>query len=252
MHAEMRFDLLDRRHLAAGDDPDAVLFQFAAQMPPHVVVESAQDIVATADHRHLRAETGENGRELERDVAAAMHQDAARKLGQLECVVRRDCVLDARDNFVIARRPASGDQDMAGPDAGVAAAHLVRALLHRAVPENRHPRLPQRGDIGRFEACDLLVLVGDQRRPVEDGMMDGPAETRRILELLREARRVDQQLFRDAAADDAGSADAVLLGDRDLGPVAGRNAGRAHAARARPDDEEIDLGRQSGGRGHRL
>src|SRR5262249_26507739 len=65
----------------------------------------------------------------------------------------------------------------------------------------------------------------------------------RILELVGKARRVDEELLRHAAADHAGPADAIFLGDRHLGAVRGGDARRAHPARARADDEEVDLRR---------
>ena len=75
----------------------------------------------------------------------------------------------------------------------------------------------------RFEPRDLLVLVGDQRRPVERRLRHGPAEARGILELAGKARGVDQELLRHAAADHAGAADAIFLGDH-------RRARRSRAA----------------------
>ena len=97
------------------------------------------------------------------------------------------------------------------------------------------------GGIGGFEPRDLAVLVGDQRRPVERRLGDRPAEAGGVLELVGEARGVDQELLRHAAADHAGAADAVFLGDHHARAVARRDARGAHAARARADDEQIDV-----------
>ncbi len=161
-------------------------------------------------------------------------------------LVRRDRMLDARDRLAIARRGAGRDQDVSGADASIADADVVRAFQHGAALQDGDARLIERRDIGRLEARDLLVLVGDQRRPVEHRMMHRPAEAGRVLELMGEAGRVDQELLRHAAADHAGAADAVFLRDHDLRAMTGRDAGGAHAAGAGADDEEIDLG------GHRL
>ena len=63
-----------------GDDLDAAPLHFGAQMLAHVVVEAAQDVVAAIDQRHLGAEPVEDAGELDRDVAAALDQDALRQL----------------------------------------------------------------------------------------------------------------------------------------------------------------------------
>ena len=52
-------------------------------------------------------------------------------------------------------------------------------------------------------------------------------------------RTIDQQLLGHAAADDAGPADAKLLGDRHLGAVPGGDAGGTNATRSGADDEQI-------------
>src|SRR6266540_919 len=50
-----------------------------------------------------------------------------------------------------------------------------------------------------------------------------------------------EQLFRHAAADHAGAAHPVFLGDHHFGAVAGGDAGGAHAPRTAPDDKQIDV-----------
>ena len=94
-------------------------------------------------------------------------------------------------------------------------------------------------DIGLVEPVDLLVLVGDERRPVEGDLLGRPAEADGILEILGILGRIDEELFRHAAADDAGAADTVFFGDRHLRAMLGGDARRPDAARARADDEEI-------------
>ena len=95
--------------------------------------------------------------------------------------------------------------------------------------------------VGGLQPVDLVVLVGDQRRPVELRLGHRPAVAGCVLEFLGEARRIDQELLRHAAADHAGAADAILLGDHHARAVAGRNARGADAARSRADDKQIDL-----------
>ena len=66
-------------------------------MLAHVVVEAAQDVLAAIDQRHLGAEPVEDAGELDRDIAAALDENALRQLLQMERLVRGDDVLEARD-----------------------------------------------------------------------------------------------------------------------------------------------------------
>jgi hypothetical protein len=104
--------------------------------------------------------------------------------------------------------------------------------------------LLQVGGVDAFEPRDLLVLVGDQRRPVECGLGDRPAKTGRILEFVGETRCIDEELLRNASTDDAGAADAILLGDHHPRAVAGGYSRRPHAARAGAYDEQVDVARR--------
>ena len=119
--------------------------------------------------------------------------------------------------------------------------HGVGVVEHRAALDDLDLGALERRGIGGFEPRDLAVLVGDQRRPVERRLRHGPAVAGGVLELVGKARGIDQELLRHAAADHAGAADAVFLGDHHARAVARRDARGAHAARARPDDEQIDV-----------
>ena len=83
-------------------------------MAAHVVVEAAQDVLAAIDHGHLGAEPVEDGGELDRDVAAALDQDALRQFLEVKRLVRRDDVLAALDVLAERRRAAGRDQDVLG------------------------------------------------------------------------------------------------------------------------------------------
>ena len=211
-------------------------------MLAHVVVKAAQNVFAAIDQRHVGAEAGKNAGEFDRDIAAALDHHAARQFRQVERLVRRDGVLDAGNVVAKARRPAGRDQDMGRPDA-IAAGHLhgVGIGQRGAVLDDFDAGLFQERAVGRFQPPDLLVFVGDQRRPVERGVRHGPAEARGILEFAVEARGIDQKLFRHAAADHAGAAEAVFLRQHDAGAMLRGNARGAHAARAAADDEQIDV-----------
>ena len=72
-------------------------------------------------------------------------------------------------------------------------------------------------------------------------MRHGPAEARGVLEFAVETRGIDQKLLRHAAADHAGAAEPVFLGDHHPRAVPRGDARGAHAARAAADDKQIDV-----------
>ena len=81
-------DLVDPVHRAAGQDGDAFFFHLGPHMGANVVVETAQDIVAAINQRHVGAEARENTGELQRDIAAALNHDALRQRRQMKHLVR--------------------------------------------------------------------------------------------------------------------------------------------------------------------
>ncbi len=213
-----------------------------AQMAAHVVVEAAQNLIAAVNHDDVGAQTGKQRGEFERDVAAALDDDPARQFLQIERLVRGDGESGA-GNLRPHRVAASSDQDESGADtrAGVQEAHRMRILHHRAAVDDLAAGALHGAAVGLLEPGDFLVFVFDKGRPIEVHVADRPAKSGGVLELVAEAAGVDEQLLRDAAADHAGAADAGFLGDHDAGAVLAGNARRAHAARARPDDEKIDV-----------
>src|SRR6187551_3617427 len=68
--------LVDLRDRYAGPDSDAALFHFGAQMRAHVIVEAAQNVVAAIHKRHRGSQPGEDTRELNSDVTAALDHNA--------------------------------------------------------------------------------------------------------------------------------------------------------------------------------
>ncbi len=119
--------------------------------------------------------------------------------------------------------------------------HGVGVFQHRAGLDHLGAALLDIGGVDGLQPRDFLVLVGDECLPVKRDGRNGPAKTRGVLDLVLDVRADHEQLFRHAAADHAGAAHPVFLGDHDPGAEAGRNARGAHAARAAPDDEQIDV-----------
>ena len=218
------------------------LLHLLAHMRAHVVVEAAQDVVAAIDQRHVGAEACKDAGEFQRDVAAALDQDALRLLLEVKRLVGGDHVLDAGNLGAVIGRGADRDQHMLRAHAlAVRQRQRMRVLEHRARLDDLGAGLLEVGRIGRLQARDLLVLVGDQRRPVERARRDRPAEAGRVLDLLMHMRGIDQELLRHAAADHAGAADPVLLRHQHARAVAGGDPRGAHAARTATDDEQVDV-----------
>ena len=107
--------LVDPVDRAAGQNGDAFLFHLGAHMGAHVVVETAQDVVAAIDQRHVGAEARKDAGELQRDITAALNHDALRQLRQMKHLVRRNHVLDAGNGLAVIGRAAGRDQHVFRP-----------------------------------------------------------------------------------------------------------------------------------------
>ncbi|MNV13005.1 hypothetical protein D3C71_1036320 [compost metagenome] len=147
----------------------------------------------------------------------------------------------AGQRLVLVRRAADGDHDTLGRErlAGFRELHGVGVNQFRPAVENVRLGVFKTLAVEPFETGDFLVLRRDQLLPVEAAFADAPAKSFRVLEMFRELRGVDEQLLRHAAADDAGAAIAVFLGDCHALAERGRYTAAAHAARTATDDEEI-------------
>ena len=153
-------------------------------------------------------------------------------------LVRRDRVFDPR-RLGHDRRGAIGDQDGLGGHALVVDGHRVR--IHQAPRSHVQidTRIGEQPQVDLIQAVDFLVLVGDQPRPTEVARTHRPAVMLGVLEVLVKVGAVDQQFLWNAAADNAGAADAVVIAHRHLGAVARGDAARADAPRSGADDKQI-------------
>jgi hypothetical protein len=148
-------------------------------------------------------------------------------------------MLVARERRIaIGRRTGRDEDHLRGHQAAIAEAHLVRAFERGAGLDQLGPGALEIADIGRVQRVDHPVLAGDEGRPVEARRLgQRPAEAAGVLELLGEARGIDEQLLGHAAADDAGAADAVRLGHHHLRAMlrgdAARRARRPSPPRSR-------------------
>ena len=135
-----------------------------------------------------------------------------------------------RDQDVLGGDDAAGSLE---PDAVVAerARRASRSARRRPWPDWRG-----RPPSSRAISLSLLAISVGQSNSVG---ADAPAVGGAVLELLAKLRGVDEELLRHAAADDAGAADPVGLGDGDARSRRRRLPRRADAARAGADDEKI-------------
>ena len=233
--------LLDLLEDGVAEDADAFALHVLVQHAPEVHVEALQDFHAAVDQRRLDAEAVEDVGEFDRDIAAAGNDDRLRQRGQVEGLVGEDAMLVAGKRGMRVGPAAGRDQYVLGGDGAVLVldAHRMRVDQRRAAVERLAARLLDAALVEAGEPGDLLVLVGDQRRPVEAGLRHGPAVAGGVGEMLGELRGVDEELLRHAAADDAGAAEAVFFRDRHALAERSRDARGAHAARPAADDEEI-------------
>src|SRR5215472_9146165 len=230
--AQIVFVFVDRGDELAEDHLDAAHLHFAAHTQAHVVVETTQDVFAAIDERHARSEPGEDAGELDCDVAAALDHDLGGKRRQMKGLIRRDGVLDATNRMAEERRRPGGDKNVIAANARSRSEETNRGFVldHGARLDDLHTRLLEVGAVGALKPRYLLVHIGDQSRPIESGRRHGPAETRGILEGVWKTRRVDQERLWYATADDAGAADAILLGDHHPRAMAGCDSRGPHTA----------------------
>src|SRR4029079_751943 len=99
----------------------------------------------------------------------------------------------------------------------------------------------ERGHVSALQPRDFAVLVVDQRRPMENRFRHRPAVAGRINKIVGKTRGIKEKLLRHAAADHAGTADAVFFRDHDARAVLARNARGAHATRSRTNDEKVEV-----------
>src|SRR5262245_62240675 len=89
---------LNLRDSVTASHRDAATLHFIPQVFPHVVIESAEDVLSAIDERNLAAEPRKNAGELNGNIAAALYYDTSRQFRQMKGLVRRDCVLETRND----------------------------------------------------------------------------------------------------------------------------------------------------------
>ncbi len=137
------------------------------------------------------------------------------------------------------RRAARRDQDIFCRNGLIADLDGVLIKKHRPAIVQRYVVVFQDVVINPVQPVDLFILIGDQLRPGVGCLAHRPAISFRVVEVFGKMARIDQQLFGHTAANDAGAADTILLGDGHAGAEAGGNARGANAAGPGADNKQI-------------
>src|SRR5262249_22753905 len=88
---------------------------------------------------------------------------------------------------------------------------------------------------------DLAIFGIDQGGPIKARHRNRPAKAGRVGEGVGELSAINQQLFRDTAADNASAADPTLLADRDPRTVAAGAARAGDPAGAGANREHVEI-----------
>ena len=218
---------LRRRDLRAGHHLDAALLERALEFGRHRLVFARHQPRQQLDDGDFAAVALEDRGELDADRAAAHDGDRLRDVGQVDGFVAEDDLLAVDlDAGHAARRRAGGDDDFLGRGQGLLGAVVQRdfdALLAGQARGALDPvdlvLLEEHLDAAG-EARHHLVLAGVHGHHVDAdaGAVDaGEAPFLGALRHLQRVRVFEQRLGGNAAPDQAGAAERLLLLDhRDL------------------------------------
>src|SRR5215813_674923 len=117
----------------------------------------------------------------------------------------------------------------------------VRVFENRARLDDAGARLLNIRRIGCLQPRNLLVLVGDQRGPVEGCGWNSPAKSSGIVDFVTYVGAEHQEFLGHAAADHAGSAHPVLFRDHYACTIASRDPGGADPARTPSNHKQVDV-----------
>ena len=182
----------------------------------------------------------EDAGELDRDIARAHNHDLLRQRVQMKRFVGRDRKLPAR-YFRNEGVAAGCDQNALGADGAVFAheLHAVRPNNLSAVLDHRAASGLNTARVDFAEAFDFGVFIGDKGLPVEALFADCPSVAACVVDGMAKLACIDEELLRHAAADHAGAAEAIFLGNRRAHAKACSKPRRPDAARAAADNEQI-------------
>ena len=238
-HPQAALCLFDFHNIRSDMQVDALFAHLVGDVAPHLSVKAAQNLLAAIELRHLGPHAVKDAGELAGNISAAHHHYPLWQVRQVKYLVRGDHMFRTVDTGH-ERRAARGNEDVLGSE-GLAARQRDRMRIgdHGARLVECDTDLFHISLIDAFQTLYFPVLGGDQLRPVERGLAHGPAEPPGILEGRRKLGGIDHQLFRNAAADHAGAAPAVFLGNRHSCAGQCRHARGPNSAGAASDDKKV-------------
>ncbi len=229
----------DALYLRAALDADALFAEIFRQAEADVAVFARQQLLGADQDRHGHAGTVEELAQLAADVAAAEHDEGARRRFQIE---RRVAVDVARLRETRHRRrhdAASGRDDEPRCVQDVVPDAKRRRRLEPCVAAEQWERLDP-GDAVVRPALHEAALAFRERAEVELRLVRAYGELARRPDRVQQVARRDERLRRHAAAQDAQPAERTAIDERDVrAEIACRACGRVAAA-ARAHDDEIE------------
>ena len=236
--------LLQGLHRGAGHDRHALLLEALAREGGNLLVLDRQDAVEHLDHRHIGAKIAIEAGEFDAYCSRPNDQQRFRHAG------RHHRLFIGPDQLAVGLEPgqragagAAGDDDVLRGELGSGlAAHLHLALAGQhagALEDGDLVLLHQEGDAARELARDFPRTLDDLFE-IEAPFLGGEAVLTEMPEQMRDFRRAQQRLGRDAAPVEADAAEQIALDHRGLhAQLRGANGGDI-AARPAADDDHVE------------
>src|ERR1051325_8906735 len=248
LSAYVAFDSLivpDALHFGIGEDVDSRRVSDLQQRVADVIVEPRRDFRSGLKYRDLATRAREREAELQSDEAAADDDEVFRLLLQMDQLVARDAALGAGD-----RRPrrlrAGGGNEFVPCEFFTADDYFLRSGELGLAADRRDALFLEPALFSFRPARDETVLARDRRGPVEGNVL-GPfeAEPAGAARLPVKLDGAHEHLFRDSAAREAGSGEALFFDDSDARAELHRRFRGVRACGAAADDDQIVIHQRS-------
>ena len=222
-------ETLHLHHVGAGVQVNATRTHSISNRTPCFIVETTKNLSAAIPLANFDAETGHDSGEFARDVTTTNDEKFLWQFVQMEDLIRSDTQLGPR-HFGNHWAPPCRDKDrLSSFHRAIGELYLMGAIDYRALRQPLNAGIVEQPLIDRLEAVELCFKLCLERAPVERSRRDLPPVIACFLERCRIGRGENHELLRNAAADHAGSAVAILFGQRDLGAATGCHARGPHA-----------------------
>src|ERR1043166_9063669 len=251
--------LVELGDLGAGHDLDALLLERLAGEGGDLGILHREYLRQHLDDGHLRAERAEERGELDADRARTDHQQRLRhavrhhrlEIGPHQFLVGLDAGQHARtragrDDDVL-RLIGPGAERALGPLALRLHGDLAGRIDRRVAPDHGDLVLAHQKADAVVEALRYRTRALDHRLRVVADLLGREAVVLRVLHVVKDFRRAQQRLGRDAAPVEADAPEIIALDDCGFETELRRPDRSYVAARTGPDDDDVETGV-----GHRL